>query len=392
MSLNNTPSSNRVHIGLFGRRNSGKSSLLNAITGQSFSIVSDIKGTTTDPVQKSMELLPLGPIILIDTPGLDDTDTLGALRVQKTYQMLNKTDLALLVIDATVGICQEDNVILEKIKQKNIPYIIVFNKCDLICPCQKMPGSISISTKTGENIEQLKDLIATTGASSIITTPLIHDLFKPKDIIILVIPIDSSAPKGRLILPQQQTLREILDYQGIAITTTPETLDQTLMSLRESPSLVVTDSQAFKTVAKIVPKDIPLTSFSILFARYRGDFDITKVGTTRINSLRDNSKILIAEGCTHHKQCDDIGTVKLPNMLKSYTKKELLFDFVSGTEFPDDLSEYDLIIHCGACMLNRREMKYRLEQAITQQVPITNYGMAIAYMLGIFDQGVAIFE
>jgi len=406
MNLNNTPASNRLHIGLFGKRNAGKSSVLNAITGQSFSIVSDIKGTTTDPVLKSMELLPLGPVIIIDTPGLDDTNALGSLRVEKAYQMLNKTDIALLVVDATLGISSEDYGILKKIQEKDLPYLIVLNKADLIEKEKrkkvvdnlfirtktKIDDSIFISTKTGENIHELKEAIAKKGASTSSALPLVHDLFSPNEVIVLVTPIDSAAPKGRLILPQQQTIRDILDYKGIAITTTEHTLSETLASLKEPPALVITDSQAFELVSQIVPEEVPLTSFSILFARHRGDLEITKSGAFTLDELEDDDTVLICEGCTHHRQCDDIGTVKLPNLLRKHTKKALRFEFTSGAEFPDKLSDYKLIIHCGACMLNEKEMKYRLSQAVAQNVAITNYGMAFAYILGIFERGLRILD
>ena len=392
MSFNNTPTSNRPHIGLFGKRNAGKSSVFNAIIGQSHSIVSDIKGTTTDPVAKNMELLPLGPVVLMDTPGLDDHDALGSLRIEKAHQILNKTDIALLVIDASLGMSKDDDDILSQIQQKEIPYLIIFNKSDLVEQRKEMPDSMFISTKTGENIHELKELLARKGVSSSLAPPLVHDLFSPNDVIVLVIPIDSAAPKGRLILPQQQTIRDILDYNGIAITTTEHTLKETLASLKTPPALVITDSQAFQIVSQIVPEEVPLTSFSILFARHRGDLEITKAGASTLDALANGDTVLICEGCTHHRQCDDIGTVKLPNLLRKYTKKELVFQFTSGAQFPTELSNYKLIIHCGACMLNEKEMKHRLHQAVAQKVAITNYGMAFAYMLGIFHRGLKILE
>lgn len=398
MSLNNTPSANRIHIGLFGKRNAGKSSIINAITGQNLAIVSDVKGTTTDPVSKAMELLPLGPVVIIDTPGLDDEGKLGALRIQKAYQTLNKTDIAVLVIDSSIGITKEDSAILERIIEKNLPYVIVFNKTDLLTEPYTLPENISsdnsifVSTFTGNNIYALKELIAKQVPQDISEKYIVRDLVKPNDFVILVVPIDSSAPKGRLILPQQQTIRDLLECGAISIVVQESELKTTLEQLGKKPSLVITDSQAFKKVSALVPTDIPLTSFSILFARYKGNLDTVVHGAQAIDSLKNGNTILISEGCTHHRQCEDIGTVKLPRWLLERTGKSLHFEFTSGTEFPVDLSKYDLIIHCGGCTLNEREMKYRLKCAEDQNIPITNYGTAIAHMNGILERSIGIFK
>lgn len=387
MSLNSTPSADRIHIGIFGRRNAGKSSLINAIIGQNLAIVSDTKGTTTDPVLKAMELLPLGPVVLIDTPGLDDEGDLGKLRVEKAYQILNKTDIALLVIDSSVGMTKEDEAILKRIQEKEIPYLIVYNKSDVSSPdITSDERSISVSTLSGEHIPELKERIAALAPKSTDSLPIVRDLLKPNDFVVLVVPIDSSAPKGRLILPQQQTIRDILEAGAISIVVKDTELEETLENLGKTPSLVITDSQAFKEVAKIVPEDIPLTSFSILFARHKGDLELVANGAYTIDRLRNGDTVLISEGCTHHRQCEDIGTVKIPRLLKKYTQADLNLEFTSGTEFPTDLSKYSLIIHCGGCTLNEREMKYRLRCAKDQNVPITNYGTAIAHMNGILTR------
>lgn len=386
MSLNNTPASERIHIGIFGKRNAGKSSVINAITGQSIAIVSDVKGTTTDPVIKTMELLPLGPVVIIDTPGLDDIGTLGQLRIQKAYQMLNKTDIAIVVIDVSIGITREDKKILDRIKEKAIPYIVVWNKTDLLSRLsekeQMIPtqNQIQISTKTGGNILALKELIAKQAPHSKIVRPLISDLLNPGDFVVLVVPIDSSAPKGRLILPQQQTIREILDSDSTAIVVKDTELEETIQKLGHLIKLVITDSQVFQQVVAILPPEIPLTSFSILFARYKGNLKTLANGAKALDTLDNEDTILISEGCTHHRQCNDIGTVKLPRLIQKYTGKKINFAFTSGTEFPEDLSPYQMIIHCGGCMLNEREMKYRLKCAEDQHIPITNYGTAIAHM------------
>lgn len=390
MSLNQTPAAERIHIGIFGKRNAGKSSVINAITGQDLAIVSDVKGTTTDPVLKSMELLPLGPIVLIDTPGLDDVGELGALRIQKAYQMLNKTDIAVLVVDGSVGMTNEDQQILSRIKQKNIPYIIVYNKSDLLSATplniQQEHSVIAVSAKNGYQIEELKEKIAGLLPKEQSAKKIVGDLLSPLDFVILVIPIDSAAPKGRLILPQQQTIRDILDAGAVSIIVKDTELKDTLAKLPIKPKLVITDSQAFEKVAKEVPQDISLTSFSILFARYKGNLDTVASGAKTLDQLKDGDTVLICEGCTHHRQCDDIGSVKLPRWILEHTKKDIHFSFTSGTEFPDELSGYQLIIHCGGCMLNEREMKYRLRCAKDQNVPITNYGTAIAHMKGILNR------
>lgn len=394
MGLNSTPSAERLHIGIFGKRNAGKSSLINAITGQSLAIVSDIKGTTTDPVSKAMELLPLGPIVMIDTPGLDDVGVLGQMRISKTYQVLNKTDIALLVIDGSIGISKEDEALLEVIKEKKIPYLIVVNKMDKLR--EEMEGSkeqIYVSATSKLNIEKLKERIGNLIPKEEKKRPLVADLLKPLDFIILVVPIDSSAPKGRLILPQQQTIRDIIEAGAVSIVVKDTELKETLEKLGQKPRLVITDSQAFSEVAKQTPDDVPLTSFSILFARYKGDLWEAVKGARAIENLKDGDTILMAEGCTHHRQCEDIGTVKIPNWIRNYTKgKDIHIETCSGTEFPSDLSKYQLIVHCGGCTLNEREMKYRIRCAVDQGIPITNYGIFIAYMKGILERSIEPFK
>lgn len=392
-NLNQTPSANRTHIGIFGKRNAGKSSLINAITGQNYAIVSDVLGTTTDPVLKSMELLPLGPVVIIDTPGLDDEGELGALRIQKAYQILNKTDIAVLVIDASSGITKEDSEILKRIHEKEIPCVIVVNKSDICpnCNLEDLPlpdsdSAILVSSKTGEHIHELKELLAQQAPQDTIQKSIVADLLNPLDFVVLVVPIDSAAPKGRLILPQQQTIRDILEAKATAIVVQETELAETLNSLGKKPKMVITDSQVFKKVSAVTPDDILLTSFSILFARYKGNLKTLVNGASALDSLKNRDRILISEGCTHHRQCDDIGTVKLPNWIRSYTKKEIEFEFTSGTEFPLDLSSYKMIVHCGGCMLNEREMKYRLKCAEDAKIPITNYGTCIAYINGILNR------
>lgn len=392
-NLNQTPSANRTHIGIFGKRNAGKSSLINAITGQNYAIVSDVLGTTTDPVLKSMELLPLGPVVIIDTPGLDDEGELGALRIQKAYQILNKTDIAVLVIDASSGVTKEDSEILKRIHEKEIPCVIVVNKSDICpnCNLEDLPlpdsdSAILVSSKTGEHIHELKELLAQQASQDTIQKSIVADLLNPLDFVVLVVPIDSAAPKGRLILPQQQTIRDILEAKATAIVVQETELAETLNSLGKKPKMVITDSQVFKKVSAVTPDDILLTSFSILFARYKGNLKTLVDGASTLDSLKNGDRILISEGCTHHRQCDDIGTVKLPNWIRSYTKKEVEFEFTSGTEFPLDLSSYKMIIHCGGCMLNEREMKYRLKCAEDAKIPITNYGTCIAYINGILNR------
>lgn len=392
-NLNQTPSANRTHIGIFGKRNAGKSSLINAITGQNYAIVSDVLGTTTDPVLKSMELLPLGPVVIIDTPGLDDEGELGALRIQKAYQILNKTDIAVLVIDASSGVTKEDSEILKRIHEKEIPCVIVVNKSDICpnCNLEDLPlpdsdSAILVSSKTGEHIHELKELLAQQASQDTIQKSIVADLLNPLDFVVLVVPIDSAAPKGRLILPQQQTIRDILEAKASAIVVQETELAETLNSLGKKPKMVITDSQVFKKVSAVTPDDILLTSFSILFARYKGNLKILVNGASALDSLKNGDRILISEGCTHHRQCDDIGTVKLPNWIRNYTKKEIEFEFTSGTEFPLDLSSYKMIVHCGGCMLNEREMKYRLKCAEDAKIPITNYGTCIAYINGILNR------
>lgn len=392
MSFHTPPTAERIHIGIFGKRNAGKSSIINAITGQNLSIVSDIKGTTTDPVQKSMELLPLGPVVLIDTPGIDDDGALGALRIKKTYQALNKTDIALLVIDARTGFTAEDSAIFEKIREKEIPCVVAFNKFDLINDHISLSEhEILVSARTGYHIEELKELLATQIPQESEKT-LIRDLISPSDVVILVIPVDKAAPKGRLILPQQQTIRDLLDHNAISMMVKEDRLSETLALLNQRPALVITDSQAFAKVSKIVPEDILLTSFSILFARYKGELNEQVAGAKVLDDLQNGDTILICEGCTHHRQCGDIGTEKLPAWITRHSGKNLTFAFTSGTQFPDELTDYRLIIHCGGCMLNDREMKYRIQCAKDASIPITNYGTAIAHMNGILERSLEVFQ
>lgn len=402
MSLNNTPSAERIHIGIFGRRNAGKSSLINALTGQNLAIVSDVKGTTTDPVLKAMELLPLGPVVMIDTPGLDDTGELGALRIQKTYQILNKTDIALVVIDTTVGMTDADAAILTRIQEKEIPYLLVWNKADQLGTDAELKGdfagsipkehSILISASTGSHIHELKEKLASLVPTQGNDRRIVSDLIRPGDFVVLVVPIDKAAPKGRLILPQQQTIRDILDTGATAIVTRDTELSDTLNRLGELPSLVITDSQAFEKVARLTPPEVPLTSFSILFARYKGNLNTVVNGARVLDMLKDQDTVLICEGCTHHRQCEDIGTDKLPRWIREHTGKSLNFVFTSGTEFPTDLRPYRMIIHCGGCTLNEREMQFRLKCAEDAGIPITNYGTAIAYMKGILERSIQVFE
>ena len=391
MSLNSTPNADRVHIGIFGRRNAGKSSIINAITGQQLAIVSDIEGTTTDPVSKAMELLPLGPVVIIDTPGLDDSGALGEMRIKKTYQVLNKTDIALLVVDSCVGMTESDFAILEKIREKKIPCLTVFNKSDISGMSVNTENEISVSTVTGENIHELKERIARIVPQNIMEYPIIADKVKSGDCVVMVVPIDKAAPKGRIILPQQNTLRELLDSGCTAVVCRDSELEHTLDTMSKPPKFVITDSQVFGKVSKIVPENICLTSFSILFARHKGNiFELVK-GVKKLDTLSDNDIVLISEGCTHHRQCGDIGTVKLPAWIKKYTGRDIKFEFTSGTEFPAELSKYSMIIHCGGCMLNEREMKYRIKCAADAEVPITNYGMTIAYVNGILRKSLEIF-
>lgn len=392
MGLNETPSANRVHIGIFGKRNAGKSSIINALTGQDLAVVSDVMGTTTDPVYKAMELLPMGPVMMIDTPGIDDEGALGALRVKKARQVLNKTDVAVLVADAAAGRTDADDELIALFKSKGIPYIVAYNKCDLLAEMPAlMANEICVSAAQNVNISVLKERIAELAATEEPKHRIVADLIGPSDFVVLVTPIDKAAPKGRLILPQQQTIRDILEADAAAIVVKEFELRETLETLGKRPRLVITDSQVFAKVSADVPPDIPLTSFSILFARYKGLLEAAVKGAAALDGLEDGDTVLIAEGCTHHRQCDDIGTVKLPRWIRNYTGKAIEFEFATGTAFPDELSKYRLIVHCGSCMLNEREVKYRQQCAADQNVPITNYGTAIAYMQGILKRSIAMF-
>ncbi|MGE4508262.1 MAG: [FeFe] hydrogenase H-cluster maturation GTPase HydF [Eubacteriaceae bacterium] len=392
MGLNDTPSADRVHIAFFGKRNAGKSSVVNAVTGQDLAVVSDVKGTTTDPVYKAMELLPLGPVMIIDTPGIDDEGALGQLRVKKTRQVLNKTDVAVLIVDSVRGLTDEDQQLIHLFQEKEIAHLIVYNKSDLLSqPVATGANEIWVSATEKTNIEALKEKIASLAASEEPKLKIVADLLAPSDFVVLVIPIDKAAPKGRLILPQQQTIRDILEADATAIMVKEFELKQTLEDLGRKPKLVITDSQVFAKVSADTPKDILLTSFSILFARYKGLLAAAVKGAATLDKLVDGDKVLIAEGCTHHRQCDDIGTVKLPRWIKNYTGKDLQFIFKSGVEYPDDLTEYKLVVHCGGCMLNEREVRYRTKCALDQKVPITNYGTIIAYMQGILKRSLEAF-
>jgi [FeFe] hydrogenase H-cluster maturation GTPase HydF len=392
MGMNETPASERVHIGFFGRRNAGKSSLVNAVTGQDLVIVSDVKGTTTDPVYKAMELLPLGPVLIIDTPGIDDEGTLGELRVRKAKQVLNKTDVAVLVVDAEAGKAQADEELIRIFQDKKVNFILVYNKSDLLSPVPKAQDrEIYVSAKTNAHIEDLKERIAALAATEEPKLRIVGDLIGPSDFVVLVVPIDKAAPKGRLILPQQQTIRDILEADAAAVVVKEYELKDTLEHLGKKPKLVITDSQVFAKVSADTPLDIPLTSFSILFARYKGFLLHAVRGVKILDSLQDGDRILIAEGCTHHRQCDDIGTVKIPRWIKNYTGKQLEFSFTSGVEFPDDLSSYRLIVHCGGCMVNEREMLYRQKCAEDQSIAFTNYGTIIAHIQGILKRSISIF-
>lgn len=409
MSLNSTPSSERVHIGFFGRRNAGKSSVVNRVTGQELSVVSDVKGTTTDPVMKAMELLPMGPVQIIDTPGIDDEGSLGELRVRRTKQILNRTDVAVLIVDATSGIAAAEKELIDIFSEKKIPYIVALNKADLLaedacsslamaeavsaCFDCKVPPSadhfVMVSASFNIGIHELKERIARLAVTEDAKLRIVGDIISPSDFVVLVVPIDSAAPKGRLILPQQQTIRDVLEADAAAIVVKEHQLQETLENLGKKPRLVVTDSQVFDKVKEIVPEDIWLTSFSILMSRYKGTLHAAVRGAAAIETLTDGDRILISEGCSHHRQCDDIGSVKLPRWLNEYTCAKLEIDLTSGREFPEDLSPYRLIIHCGGCMLNEREMKYRQKCAEDQHIPMTNYGIAIAYMQGILSRSVA---
>ncbi|MBE6592846.1 MAG: [FeFe] hydrogenase H-cluster maturation GTPase HydF [Ruminococcaceae bacterium] len=384
MGLNETASADRLHIGFFGKRNAGKSSLVNAITGQELSVVSDVLGTTTDPVRKAMELLPLGPVVIIDTPGLDDEGALGELRVKKARQILNLVDIAVIAVDCAVGVGKEERELCELLEKKNIPYVIAYNKSDLLA--EKRAGSereIYVSALTGEGVNELKEKIGSLVQNAEDQKKIVSDLIERGDTVVLVVPIDKAAPKGRLILPQQQTIRDILDAGAFALVCRDTELDELLSKLPEAPRMVITDSQAFGKVSKIVPKNVELTSFSILFARYKGDLREAVRGAAMLDRLKDGDRVLISEGCTHHRQCGDIGTVKLPAWIKGYTNKNIEFEFTSGRDFPEDLSKYSLVIHCGGCMLTEREMQYRARHAADSGVPMTNYGIVIAHTHGI---------
>ena len=401
MGMNQTPASERVHVSFFGKRNAGKSSIINAVTGQDLAIVSSVMGTTTDPVYKTMELLPLGPVMVIDTPGIDDEGELGALRVRKSYQVLNKTDIAILVIDSTAGKGEEELELIHRFHKKGIPYLIVYNKIDLLSTekikdlaMSVRAGEVLVSASDGMNIQELKEKIASLKPEDTHKYPLIQDLIEPLDLVILVVPIDKAAPKGRLILPQQQTIRDILERGALSLVVRDTELKSTLdhfLAQGVCPKLVVTDSQAFARVSKAVPENITLTSFSILFSRYKGELETQLKGIAALSSIEDGDRILIAEGCTHHRQCGDIGTCKMPEWIRNYTGKKPVFEFTSGTEFPDDVSSYKMVVHCGGCMLNEREMKYRIACCQDQGVPITNYGILIAQVTGILKRSLGPF-
>ena len=401
MGMNQTPASERVHISFFGKRNAGKSSVINAVTGQDLAIVSSVRGTTTDPVYKTMELLPLGPVMIIDTPGIDDEGELGALRVRKSYQVLNKTDIAILVVDSTTAKGEEELALIHRFHKKGIPYLVVYNKIDLLSgeeikdlAMSVRSGEVLVSAADGMNIQELKEKIATLKPEDTHKYPLIQDLIEPLDLVILVVPIDKAAPKGRLILPQQQTIRDILERGALSLVVRDTELKSTLdhfLAQGVCPKLVVTDSQAFARVSKDVPENITLTSFSILFSRYKGELETQLEGVAALSSIQDDDRILIAEGCTHHRQCGDIGTCKIPNWIRNYTGKKPVFEFTSGTEFPDDVSSYKMVVHCGGCMLNEREMKYRIACCHDQGVPITNYGLLIAQVTGILKRSLGPF-
>lgn len=401
MGMNQTPASERVHISFFGKRNAGKSSVINAVTGQDLAIVSSVRGTTTDPVYKTMELLPLGPVMVIDTPGIDDEGELGALRVRKSYQVLNKTDIAILVVDSTVGKSEEELELIHRFHKKGIPYLVVYNKIDLLSDDEiknlamsVRAGEVLVSASDGMNIQELKEKIASLKPEDTHKYPLIQDLIEPLDLVILVVPIDKAAPKGRLILPQQQTIRDILERGALSLVVRDTELKSTLdhfLAQGVCPKLVVTDSQAFARVSKDVPENIMLTSFSILFSRYKGELETQLKGVSALSSIEDGDRILVAEGCTHHRQCGDIGTCKIPDWIRNYTGKKPVFEFTSGTEFPEDVSSYKMVVHCGGCMLNEREMKYRIACCQDQGVPITNYGLLIAQVTGILKRSLGPF-
>ena len=388
MSLQSTASGERLHIGFFGMRNAGKSSLVNAVTGQELSVVSDVKGTTTDPVKKAMELLPLGPVVIIDTPGLDDEGNLGEKRVQKAKQILGQTDIAVLVVDAAVGMSEQDQQLEALFMEKKMPYLTVWNKADQVT--DRVEGRLYASAVSGEGVESIKEKLGQFASKMKNEKVIVSDLLRRGDVVVLVTPIDESAPKGRLILPQQMTIRDILDHHGIVVTVQPEEVKETLEKI--TPAMVITDSQVFERVSKDVPQQIPLTSFSILMARYKGELSALQAGAKALADLKDGDKVLISEGCTHHRQCNDIGTVKMPAWIENYCKAKPEFSFTSGGTFPDDLKEYKVIVHCGGCMLNEAEIKHRMAKAEAQGVPMVNYGVAIAAMHGILDRSLQIFK
>ncbi|MBQ9997281.1 MAG: [Clostridia bacterium] len=389
MGLNEQVSAERLHIGFFGLRNAGKSSVVNAVTGQALSLVSDVKGTTTDPVKKAMELLPLGPVVIIDTPGIDDEGELGRMRVNRAMQTLNLTDLAVLVVDAVKGLSDMDRTLTASFEAKKIPHIIAYNKSDLLDTIPEAGANeIYVSAADGTNIHELREKMGQLVKTEENRKRIVADLLEPNDFVVLVTPIDKAAPKGRLILPQQQTIRDILDAGAVSVVTRDSELPQTLEKLGSNVKMVITDSQAFGRVSRDVPRDIPLTSFSILMARYKGDLAEAVRGAAKLDDLQDGDIVLISEGCTHHRQCEDIGTVKMPNWIRKHTGKEITFEFTSGGEFPEDLSKYALVVHCGGCMLNEREMKSRIRHSLDCDVPITNYGIAIAHMHGILTRSI----
>ncbi|MEE1049844.1 MAG: [FeFe] hydrogenase H-cluster maturation GTPase HydF [Clostridia bacterium] len=390
MSMNSTPAANRIHIGFFGCRNAGKSSIVNAVTNQEVAVVSDTKGTTTDPVSKSMELLPLGAVVITDTPGFDDVGELGELRVRRTKQILNKTDVAVLVIDGTVGMNDCDRQLIEIFKEKEIPYVVAYNKSDISAKRETKENEVSVSAVNGDGIEELKEKIGKSVKSDD-EKKIVGDLINSGDTVVLVVPIDEAAPKGRLILPQQQTIRDILEAGAISVVARDTELDKALSALSQKPAMVICDSQVFRQVADALSEDIVLTSFSILMARYKGFLESAVNGICAIENLKDGDTVLVSEGCTHHRQCGDIGTVKIPALLKKYTGKSINIESSSGGGFPDDLSKYSLIIHCGGCMLSEREVRYRMKCAEDAGVPFTNYGTAIAYMNGILKRSLAPF-
>ncbi|MBE5818173.1 MAG: [FeFe] hydrogenase H-cluster maturation GTPase HydF [Clostridiales bacterium] len=394
MGLNDSITSERLHIGFFGLCNAGKSSVVNAVTGQELAVVSDRSGTTTDPVKKAMELLPLGPVEIIDTPGLDDEGELGEKRIKKAKQILALTDIAVLVVDSTKGLSPLDNELIKTFEEKALPYVLVMNKCDLLSevPQSNDTHTIWVSAQTGYNVNALKDMIGALAKSNSAPKYIVSDLLNAGDVVVMVIPIDESAPKGRIILPQQMTLRDLLDKGCTAICCKDTELKSTLECLKEPPAMVITDSQVFGKVARIVPNGVTLTSFSILMARYKGELDTLVKGAKALESLKDGDRVLISEGCTHHRQCNDIGTVKIPGWIKNFTNKDIVFEFTSGGDFPEDLDKYALIVHCGGCMLNEKEMKRRIKAANISSIPMVNYGVAIAHMNGILKRSLEPFE